>query len=326
MPRTPRTEEQNERSRLKRLVERAAHLAIRGRALSEGLRRHDRQAAVYLMNLARQSARLLQQIPSSQVPTLRLPISAADAKGMQQHVLRHTRVERNGTVIMQFLVLSSDGRMRICTTDLSQPATRLWRDYDPGESPDDFDFDETADALATLLDSLEQVLAASEARLAERIAKLEQRRREQQPNRHIGRPALATSVSGAAVKSEAAPAQSAEAPIETTALPDGVDANDTTIDDELDEVLPPIAATADRAVERPDALPYIDEGEAGLADHEALAPATPAAAAPPAAAPAAPASARPPEVARESGWPDAEEAGITRRRGGFRLSRLGRTI
>ena len=198
MPRTPRTEDQNERARLKRLVERAGHLAIRGRALSEGLRRHDRQAAVYLMNLARQAARLLHQIPAAQVPTLRLPVGPNDARDTQLHVLRHTRQEIGGEAVMRFLVLAGDGRMRICSTALSNPRTRLWIDYDPSQPTPDFDFDETADALATLLDSLEQVLAAAEARLAERMANLERRRRERlAASRQFAAPALLSAASAA---------------------------------------------------------------------------------------------------------------------------------
>ncbi|MCU0647267.1 MAG: hypothetical protein MUF00_04695, partial [Gemmatimonadaceae bacterium] len=184
-------DDQHERARLKSLLGRAAVLGARARALTEHTRRHDRQSAVYLANLARQAARLLQQVPASQIPLLRLPSGAGDSRGLSQHVLRHTRVESTGGVAMRLLVLSGDGRMRICIADSASPGTRVWLEYDPSQPPADFDFDETADALASLLDTLEIALAEAEARLAERVARLEQRRRDrsaaQQRNERLTR-------------------------------------------------------------------------------------------------------------------------------------------
>jgi hypothetical protein len=325
MPRTPRTEEQNERARLKRLVERAAHLAIRGRALSEGLRRHDRQAAVYLMNLARQAARLLHQIPAAQVPTLRLPIGPNDARDTQLHVLRHTRQEIGGEAVMRFLVLASDGRMRVCSTALSNPGTRLWIDYDPSQPTPDFDFDETADALATLLDSLEQVLAAAEARLAERMASLERRRRERlAASRQLAAPALLSAGSAGGESSGVAAAMTAAVAAAAAAAATHADRTD---EDEL--LLPTISDVVESAASEsvpPTSLHFIDDDDVDEddvdvdVDEEATTDATGSGAALTSLVPAPPG-----RTPASSGWPEPADAGVIRRRG-FRLSRLGKTI
>lgn len=129
----------------------------------------ERRAAAYANRLARHTARLLQHMPNA-VPAVR-PIAGTGASSLRHYVLRHDHLEAPDRT--RLLVVSSDGRIRICTVLSQGNGTRLWSDYEVSNPPIGLGLSVVFDGLSSLIVKLEGGVVAAEQETAERESALD---------------------------------------------------------------------------------------------------------------------------------------------------------
>lgn len=126
----------------------------------------DRRATAYASRLARHTARLLAHMPDA-VPAIR-PVRGTGASALHHYVLRHEQLQNPERLRM--LVVSSDGRLRLCTVLVGQ-RSRLWDDYEVADPPVDMGLASVFEGLSTLIARIEGGVSAAETK-TERHAKM----------------------------------------------------------------------------------------------------------------------------------------------------------
>lgn len=115
----------------RRLLEDVQQLTSRIRVNRRKAQSIDRKASAYASRLARHTARLLLHMPNS-VPAIK-PVRGAGASSLHHYVLRHQTLEAPSR--LRLLVVSSDGRLRVCTVLTGGPGSRMWDDYEVADPP-----------------------------------------------------------------------------------------------------------------------------------------------------------------------------------------------
>jgi hypothetical protein len=153
----------------RRLLEEVQQLGSRMRVNRRSAQQVDRRAAAYASRLARHTARLLQHMPNA-VPAVR-PVPGTGASTLQHYVLRHDQLESPAR--MRLLVVSSDGRLRICTVPTTEgPRIRLWNDYEVADPPPGLDLAVVFEGLSSMIVQLESGVKRAESTVAAKTTTL----------------------------------------------------------------------------------------------------------------------------------------------------------
>lgn len=147
----------------RRLLEEVQQLGSRMRNNRRRRQQIERRAAAYASRLARHTARLLQHMPHA-VPTVR-PIPGTGASTLRHYVLWHDQFESPSRT--RLLVVSSDGRLRVCTVVAFGRASRLWNDYEVSNPPAGLGLSVVFEGLSSLIVKLESALNESEQEAAD---------------------------------------------------------------------------------------------------------------------------------------------------------------
>lgn len=118
----------------------------------------DRRAAAYANRLARHTARLLQHMPNA-IPAVR-PVAGTGASTLRHYVLKHDQLESPDR--MRLLVVSSDGRLRVCTVLTDGQRSRLWNDYETTNPPAGLGLSIVFEGLSTMIVQLETAVSEAE--------------------------------------------------------------------------------------------------------------------------------------------------------------------
>ncbi|MEO7998327.1 MAG: hypothetical protein ABI852_12835 [Gemmatimonadaceae bacterium] len=143
----------------RRLLEEVQHMGSRMRLNRRRAQQIDRRAAAYASRLARHTARLLQHMPNA-VPAVR-PVPGTGASALRHYVLKHDQLESPDR--LRLLVVSSDGRLRICTVLTDGPRTRLWNDYEVANPPTGLGLSVVFEGLSSMIVQLESAVTQAEA-------------------------------------------------------------------------------------------------------------------------------------------------------------------
>lgn len=164
----------------RRLLDEVQQLGTRMRINRRKAQQIDRRAAAYASRLARHTARLMQHMPDA-LPGVR-PVAGTGASALRHYILKHDRLESPDRT--RLLVVSSDGRLRVCTVLADERHTRMWNDYETSNPPAGLGLSIVFDGLSSMIVQLETavngaeeaadnrssaidgMIAASEARLA----------------------------------------------------------------------------------------------------------------------------------------------------------------
>ena len=119
----------------------------------------DRRAAAYASRLARHTARLLQHMPNA-IPAVR-PVPGTGASTLRHYVLKHDQLEAPDRV--RLLVVSSDGRLRVCTVLSDGKRSRLWNDYEVTNPPVGLGLLVVYEGLSSMIVQLESAVTLAEA-------------------------------------------------------------------------------------------------------------------------------------------------------------------
>lgn len=153
----------------RRLLDEVQQLGSRMRVNRRRAQQVDRRAAAYASRLARHTARLLQHMPNA-VPAVR-PVPGTGASTLQHYVLRHDQLESPAR--MRLLVVSSDGRLRICTVPTTEgPRMRLWNDYEVADPPPGLDLAVVFEGLSSMIVRLETGVKRAESAVADKTSTL----------------------------------------------------------------------------------------------------------------------------------------------------------
>ncbi|MEP6835862.1 MAG: hypothetical protein ABJB74_20910 [Gemmatimonas sp.] len=119
----------------------------------------DRRAAAYASRLARHTARLLQHMPNA-IPAVR-PVAGTGASALRHYVLKHDQLDSPDR--MRLLVVSSDGRLRICTVLTDGQRSRLWNDYEVTNPPLGLGLSVVFEGLSSMIVQLESAVKDAES-------------------------------------------------------------------------------------------------------------------------------------------------------------------
>ena len=142
----------------RRLLEEVQQLGSRMRLNRRKAQQIDRRAAAYASRLARHTARLLQHMPNA-IPAVR-PVPGTGASALRHYVLKHDQLESPER--MRLLVVSSDGRLRICTVLTDGQHSRLWNDYEVVNPPLGLGLSVVFEGLSTMIVRLESAVQEAE--------------------------------------------------------------------------------------------------------------------------------------------------------------------
>ncbi|MBC8088008.1 MAG: hypothetical protein H7Z40_12140 [Phycisphaerae bacterium] len=142
----------------RRLLEEVQLLGSRMRNNRRRAQQIDRRAAAYASRLARHTARLLQHMPDA-IPAIR-PVAGTGASTLRHYVLKHDLLEAPDR--MRLLVVSSDGRLRICTALTDGKRSRLWNDYEVANPPAGLGLSVVFEGLSSLIVQLESAVGKTE--------------------------------------------------------------------------------------------------------------------------------------------------------------------
>ena len=142
----------------RRLLEEVQQLGTRMRVNRRKAQVIDRRAAAYASRLARHTARLLQHMPNA-IPAVR-PVAGTGASALRHYVLKHDQLESPDR--LRLLVVSSDGRLRICTVLTDGQRSRLWNDYETANPPAGLGLSIVFDGLSTMIVQLETAVHEAE--------------------------------------------------------------------------------------------------------------------------------------------------------------------
>lgn len=118
----------------------------------------DRRAAAYASRLARHTARLLQHMPTA-IPAVR-PVQGTGASSLRHYVLKHEQLDAPDR--LRLLVVSSDGRLRICTVLTDGARSRLWNDYEVANPPAGLGLSVVFEGLSAMIVTLETAVVQAE--------------------------------------------------------------------------------------------------------------------------------------------------------------------
>lgn len=147
----------------RRLLEEVQQLGSRMRNNRRRAQQIDRRAAAYASRLARHTARLLQHMPNA-VPAVR-PVPGTGASTLRHYVLKHDQLDAPDRT--RLLVVSSDGRLRICTVLAFGPGSRLWNDYEVSNPPVGLGLSVVFEGLSSLIVKLETAVLDIEQQSSE---------------------------------------------------------------------------------------------------------------------------------------------------------------
>jgi len=142
----------------RRLLEEVQQLGARMRNNRRQAQQIDRRATAYASRLARHTARLLQHMPHA-VPAVR-PVPGTGASALRHYVLNHDQLEAPDRT--RLLVVSSDGRLRICTVLSYGPGSRWWDDYEVANPPAGLGLSVVFEGLSSLIVKLETAVVEAE--------------------------------------------------------------------------------------------------------------------------------------------------------------------
>ena len=142
----------------RRLLDEVQQLGSRMRNNRRRAQQIDRRAAAYASRLARHTARLLQHMPNA-VPAVR-PVPGTGASALRHHVLKHDQLESPDRT--RLLVVSSDGRLRMCTVLAYGQNSRLWSDYEVSNPPAGLGLSVVFEGLSSLIVKLETAVVDAE--------------------------------------------------------------------------------------------------------------------------------------------------------------------
>jgi hypothetical protein len=151
-------------SETRRLLDQVQRLGGRVRDNQLRANQTDRRAGGYASRLARHTARLLAVMPDA-VPVVR-PVPGTGASSMRHYVLRHDQLESPTRI--RLLVVSADGRLRICTVWNGGRGQRLWTDYEVGAPPEGMGLASVFEGLSSLIVQLEGSVDRAEWESTER--------------------------------------------------------------------------------------------------------------------------------------------------------------
>jgi len=143
----------------RRLLEEVQQLGTRMRLNRRKAQQIDRRAAAYASRLARHTARLLQHMPNA-IPAVR-PVPGTGASTLRHYVLRHDQLDSPER--SRLLVVSSDGRLRVCTVLSDGKRSRLWNDYEVANPPVGLGLLVVFEGLSSMIVQLESAVAEAEA-------------------------------------------------------------------------------------------------------------------------------------------------------------------
>ena len=143
----------------RRLLEEVQQLGTRMRLNRRKAQQIDRRAAAYASRLARHTARLLQHMPNA-IPAVR-PVPGSGASTLRHYVLKHDQLDSPDRA--RLLVVSSDGRLRICTVLTDGQRSRLWNDYEVANPPVGLGLLVVFEGLASMIVQLESAVNEAEA-------------------------------------------------------------------------------------------------------------------------------------------------------------------
>jgi hypothetical protein len=124
----------------------------------------DRRAAAYASRLARHTARLLDHMPDA-VPAVR-PVPGTGASALRHYILRHDKLTAPDRV--RLLVVSSDGRLRLCTVLNDRAGSRLWTDFEVANPPSTLPLNIVFEGLSALILRLEGAVTLAESKTMEK--------------------------------------------------------------------------------------------------------------------------------------------------------------
>lgn len=119
----------------------------------------DRRAAAYASRLARHVARLLDHMPTA-LPLVK-PVPGTGASSLRHYILEHHTFESPART--RLLVVSSDGRLRVCMVLGDGTGTRLWTDYEVTNPPTGLGLQLVFERLSSMIAKLENVVVETEA-------------------------------------------------------------------------------------------------------------------------------------------------------------------
>ena len=143
----------------RRLLHEVQELGTRMRLNRRKAQQIDRRAAAYASRLARHTARLLQHMPNA-IPAVR-PVPGTGASTLRHHVLNHDQLESPER--SRLLVVSSDGRLRVCTVLPDARHSRLWEDYIVANPPAGLGLLVVFERLSSMIVRLESAVDEAEA-------------------------------------------------------------------------------------------------------------------------------------------------------------------
>lgn len=142
----------------RQLLEEVQQLGSRMRNNRRRAQQIDRRAAAFASRLARHAARLLQHMPNA-VPAVR-PVPGTGASTLRHYILKHDQLEAPDRT--RLLVVSSDGRLRICTVLTYGQGSRLWDDYEVANPPAGLGLSVVFEGLSSLIVKLETAVVDRE--------------------------------------------------------------------------------------------------------------------------------------------------------------------
>lgn len=143
----------------RRLLDEVQQLGSRMRINKRRSQQIDRRAAAYASRLARHVARLLDHMPSA-LPMVK-PVPGTGASALRHYILEHHQFHAPDRT--RLLVVSSDGRLRVCTVLGDGKGTRLWTDYEVVNPPAGLGLSVVFDRLSSMIARLETVVNETEA-------------------------------------------------------------------------------------------------------------------------------------------------------------------
>ena len=142
----------------RKLLDEVGRLGSRMRQNRMRAQQTDRRAAAYASRLARHTARLLDHMPNA-VPAVR-PVPGTGASALRHYILRHDQLDTPSR--LRLLVVSSDGRLRLCTVLNDRAGSRLWSDFEVTNPPAGLPLNVVFEGLSALILQLEGAVTHAE--------------------------------------------------------------------------------------------------------------------------------------------------------------------